>query len=121
MTNEKCWSMDGERFDYKSVNELINSNNELSIGDIVFVGDAVTQDPTKWLVVDDILEQLQEQMQERAMDACGESAGDYPNLSESARYELQEFLGTWSRKYCVPSFYAVENASEYTLTAEDIE
>lgn len=117
MTTKKCWSIDGERFDYDTVNELINSNDELSIGDTVFVGDTVIQDPTEWLDVGDILEQ----MQERAMDDCGESAEDYPNISEAARQELQEFLGTWARKYCVPSFYAVENVSEYVLTAEDIE
>ena len=109
--------MDGERFDYNTVNELIDSNNELSIGDIIYVGDVVVQDPAKWLVVDDILEQ----MQERAMDACGESAEDYPNVSESAKYDLEIYLSVWARKHCVPSFYAVENVSEYVLTAEDIE
>jgi hypothetical protein len=112
----KCWSEDGEVFDCDSLCELL-SKFDLYPGETVYVGDAVTPDPAKWLVMDDILEQ----MGERARDDCGESADDYPAVDDAAKQELSDFLQAWARKHCTPSFFAVENVSEYEITEQELE
>lgn len=110
------WSADGEAFDYKNFKELA-INEELRPGDIVYHGTRQDIDPAKWINIDYVLEGLRD----GAYEAVGEADDDYPNPSKEAQAELHTLLSEWARKHCPPAFYQVEDITEYTVTAEDLE
>lgn len=113
---DERWSRDGQMFNYDTLGELLDSNDDVQEGDIVHVGTANVPDPAEWVDADDILENLAC----RADDNCGELAEDYPEVSKEAKAELQDVLEAWARKYCTPTFWLIENDREYIITAEDV-
>lgn len=116
-TLDECWSLDGEHFQYDSIEDLIDCNDHLGAGDEVYRGEQVYTDPAIWVDADDVIENLSC----RASDVAGEYADDYPDISEEAKAELQTLLEEWARKHAQPSFYLVKKVTEYTLTEEDLE
>ncbi len=113
---DQKWSRDGQTFNYDTLGELLDSNDDVQEGDIVHVGTANVPDPAEWVDADDIIEQLAC----RGDDNCGELADDYPEVSKEAKAELQDVLEAWARKYCTPSFWMIEDDREYIITAEDV-
>lgn len=115
---KQCWSADEEAFCYDSLHELLDSNDELAVGDPVYFADAVIPDPATYIDVDDILTQ----MGERAADDCGEYAEDYPTASTEAVQSLEAFLKGWARKHCTPTtFWTVQKVRQHIVTAADLE
>lgn len=115
-TADQRWSRDGESYNYDSLGELLDCNDDTQEGDVVHVGTAVVPDPAQWVDADDIIENLSC----RADDTCGEFAEDYPEVSKEAKAELQDVLEAWARKHCTPTFYTIEDDSEYIVTADDV-
>jgi hypothetical protein len=112
----ECWSTDEETFNYDTLGELLDCNDELTAGSVVYMGHAADHDPTAWFSADHVIGALGE----AAYDEAGEHAQDYPDVSEEAKAELQTLLDAWVTKYCTPTFYRVENVREYVLTEEDV-
>lgn len=118
MTQEikECWSVDEENFRYDSLQDLLDSNDELQAGDVVYVGNAKHPKPEQLCDADDIIEM----MKDRAWDIVGEYAEDYPEVSDEAHKELDDFIKSWIMKHCPPDFYTVTDVREYILTKEDL-
>jgi hypothetical protein len=115
-TTDEYWSRDEENFSYESLGELLDSHDDLKVGDVVYVGRGVVPDPGDWTDAEDVLEQLAC----RAGDECGEFADDYPEASKEAKDELNALLAAWARKHCTPTFYVIKNVRQYEITAEDL-
>ena len=113
---DEYWSRDGQTFNYDNLGELLDCNDDVQEGDVVHVGIGVTPDPAEWVDADDVIEQLSC----RASDGCGEISDDYPDVTKEAKAELQDVLEAWARKHCTPTFYMIEDAREYIVTAEDV-
>jgi hypothetical protein len=113
---DEYWSRDEENFSYESLGELLDSHDDLEIGDVVYVGRRIVPDPGDWTDAEEVLEQLAC----RAVDDCGEFADDYPEASKEAKAELNALLATWARKHCIPTFYMIKDVREYEITAEDL-
>lgn len=112
----ECWSVDNEYFNAESLGDLIDGNDNLEVGQMVYVADALIPDPGSYVDVDSVLEQ----MGERAFDDCGEAADVYPDVTGEAKQELDDILKAWARQHCTPRFWEVRNVREYILTEEDI-
>lgn len=111
-----CWSSDGTDFSHRSLAELIESNDEIEPGRVVHCGHTVMPDPSGWVDADDVCEMLAE----RAHDNCGsEHTEDFPDVSKEAVAELDAFLSAWITKNCPVTFWGVDGAQQYTVTAED--
>ncbi|WP_222833265.1 hypothetical protein [Pseudomonas sp. SC3(2021)] len=78
--HEDTWSANDEMFNCDSLNELLNENDNLAVGDII------------------------EMLGERAYDDVGEVAEDWPDVSAEARQELDAILGAWVSKHCAATF-----------------
>lgn len=117
-TKEKlCWSYDEEDYSYSELGDLIDAHrDDLEVGSIVYIGEAVHPSPTDFVDADDICEMLAE----RAYDRCGEFAEDFPDASKEAKSELDELLRAWCERHCQVTFYEVVNSRPYTITAEDL-
>lgn len=113
---DECWSVDGSDFRYQSLDDLLDSNDQLEVGNEVEHGEKVHRDPGEWVEADDVIENLSC----RGGDEGGEWADDYPDIPPAAKLELQDFLEEWARKYAQPGFYSVRNVKKYTITAEDL-
>lgn len=114
----ECWSANDEDFSSLGLDELLNENDELKPGDVVFRGEAVRPDPTRYVDASDIIELLGE----RAYDDAGDHADGWPDVSKEAEAELDQLLKGWMHKHCSsPPFYRVKNSIPYVLTDADFE
>lgn len=113
---DECWAVNEEEFKYSSLGELIDSNDDLEVGFIVWRGEARVPAAARLIDSDDVLET----MGDRASDIAGEFADGYPDATTEARAELDSMLSKWIGKWCPPAFYEVENVKPYTLTADDL-
>lgn len=112
---EEVWSADRELFNFDSLDELLDSDT-FEVGQIVYFGQKAAVNPTRWVDVDIVLDALGD----RAYDQVGEAASDYPDVTREARDELETLLSAWITKHAQPTFYAVKNITEYTITLQDI-
>lgn len=111
------WSRNNEDFTCDEFDELLDTHDDLAVGDIVFVGD-VAPVPIKYLCdADDVLDTIGE----RAYDQVGEYADGYPDVTPEAKAELEALLAGWIEKHAKPTFYSVINVREHIITAEDME
>jgi len=117
MSNNECWSRDGEEFRYDSLGDLLdNWGEELKPGDIVHVGTAKRPTADYLCDAEDVLETIGV----RGHDIGGEYADDFPSVDDAAKAELNGLLSAWITKHLLPtSFYQVLNVREYVLTEED--
>lgn len=118
MTKElqECWSADEENFNHNCLQDLLDSNDELKVGDVVYVGLAKHPEPGQICDADDIIDR----MSDNAWDIGGEYAEDYPDVTKEAHQELDDFIKQWIMKHCPPNFYLVVNVREHVLTEEDL-
>lgn len=111
------WSRNNEDFTWDELDELLDSHDDLTVGDVVFVGD-VAPVPIKYLCdADDVIDT----MGDRAYDQVGEYADGYPDVTPEAKAELEALLAGWIEKHAKPTFYSVINVREHKITAADIE
>lgn len=111
------WSKDSEFFTCDGLDELLDMHDDLSVGDVVFYGDAAPI-PTKHLCdANDVIDMIGD----RAYDEVGEAADGYPDISPEAKVELEALIAGWIEKHAKPTFYSVINVREYTITAADME
>ncbi|WP_250501938.1 hypothetical protein [Caballeronia sp. AZ7_KS35] len=113
----QAWSRNGEDYTCDDLHELIDLEDDLEAGDVVFVGEVKAIEMKHLCDADDVIEM----MGERAYDEAGEWADNYPDVTPEAKAELDALLLAWMEKHAKPSFYTVVNAHEYTVTAEDLE
>lgn len=121
MGNDKeiAWSTNQEDFNHQSLGEALESldnDGDLTEGRIIWFGECVRPDPTKYICAADILETIGN----AAYDDGGEHAEDYPTVSNQAEAKLDAFLSAWLTKHCQPNFWMVENVKEYIVTAADV-
>ena len=114
--HDETWSANDEMFNCDSLNELLNENDELAVGDTVWKGEKFPVNITGYVDAGDIIEMLSE----RAYDDVGEASEDWPDVSAEARQELDALLSAWVSKHCTATFYRVRNVVEYKITAEDL-
>lgn len=112
---QKCWSADNETFNYTELGDLLDSNDELEPGRIVYVGDAEPAKITHLCDSDDVLNTIAD----RAYDVAGEYAEDCADVSAEAKAELDAFLSSWIERHCNLNFWRVRNVKEYMLTEGD--
>ncbi|MBY4726642.1 MULTISPECIES: hypothetical protein [Burkholderia] len=111
------WSRNNEDFTCDELDELLDTHDDLTVGDVVFVGDAEPV-PIKYLCdADDVIGT----MGDRAYDQVGEYADGYPDVTPEARAELDALLAGWIEKHAKPTFYSVVNVRQYVITAADME
>lgn len=115
-TPRQAWSRDEDFFNYSSLGDLLDSHDDLEVGDQVYVGDVVDPDWPAFFDASDLVESLNE----RAYDTCGECAEDWPQVSDEAKCEFENFMKQWITKHCPVTFYTVANVRPYSITAEDL-
>lgn len=113
---DECWSRDNEWFGCTSLGELIDENDDLEVGQTVFVADSEPADTSSLIDAEDVIEMLRA----RAYDNYGESAEDWPDVSPEQKKELDDMLKGWIENSAPARFWRVTNAREYVLTAEDL-
>lgn len=112
------WSTNDENFTCggDSLEELI-TNEGLEEGDTCFYGRKAKPNPENWVDEDQVIEW----MGEHAGEECGEFADDYlMKVPDEAKKELRDALQAWARKHGQPSWFMVEDVTDYTITAEDV-
>lgn len=114
--DQECWSADEENFNHNCLQDLLDSNDELKVGDVVYVGLAKHPEPGQICDAYDIIDV----MERCSWDIGGEYAADYPDVTKEAHQELDELIKAWIMKHCPPDFYQVFDVREYVLTEEDL-
>ncbi len=115
-TTKKCWSANNEDFNCGSLWDLLDENDDLAAGDVVYVADAVPPKASDLFDADDAIEQ----MGERAYEIGGEYAETYPDVTPESKAELEAAITAWIEKHAEPTFYTVRNVREYVLTEADL-
>lgn len=119
---EVWWSVNEEYWNNYSKEECINdllcdyTVEELE-GMELQRGVANTADCNNLVDSEDIITMLNE----RACDNFGESAEDYPDVSNEAQEELTKLISDWITKHAPSTFYAVSGVEIYKITKEDLE
>lgn len=111
-----CWSADESDFSADSLGELLDNNDDINIGDVVYY--AEKKPPSAYDLCDADL--VLEQIQCSADDIGGEYAEDFSDVSQEAKDELGNILAAWVTKHCNINFWTVKNIKEYIVTADDI-
>lgn len=115
----KVYSANDEDFNYTEIDDLLNDNPDLEVGDVIYVADA--KKPTIKQLVD--YEDIYETIICRASDIGGDFGEDWSYcLNKEAGIKLEEALKRWAKKYLEPvNFYSVGRSEEYVLTVKDLE
>ena len=124
ITLGKCYSLDNEEFNYKSVGELIDNctDRELMVGDAYWEGEfnvVTAEDAMDLNAVDSLLENMDQQV----FDLVGENYdNECSDVSDEAKVELQALISAWAAKHIDLSRYwkIVGNTRECKFTAEDL-
>lgn len=111
----ECWSTNDEDFNYTSIEELFESNDELQVGDTVYVGEGHKPKFTDLIDADQVCDIIDN----AAYDFGGEYAeGVLDNVDEAAKQELNELLSSWMDKHIKLNFYQVFNNKPVIITEE---
>ena len=124
ITLGKCYSLDNEEFNYKSVGELIDNctDRELMVGDAYWEGEfnvVTAEDAMDLNAVDSLLENMDQQV----FDLVGENYdNECSDVSDEAKVELLALISAWAAKHIDLSRYwkIVGNTRECKFTAEDL-
>ncbi|WP_019103439.1 hypothetical protein [Chromobacterium haemolyticum] len=111
-----AWSANDEDFTAESLQDLIDQDDDIQLGQIVYVGDVQLHD-TGWIDADDVIEMIGD----RWYDEGGEYADGGPDIPAEAKAELDGFLTRWQAEHCVASFFKVVNVRQHTITESDLE
>lgn len=111
------WSRNNEDFTCDELDELLDTHDDLAVGDVVFIGEVAPIQTKHLCDADDVIEMIGE----RAYDEVGEYADGYPDVMPEARAELDALLAGWIEKHAKPTFYSVVNVRQYFITAADME
>lgn len=115
---KEVWSANDEDFNATCLNDLINDNPDLKVGDIVWKAEAKRPKVSALVDVDDILELLTE----RAYDIGDEWSEDWSaDVASGHRKSLQEALEKWGQELPEINFYLVGKSEEYIITEQDLE
>ncbi|WP_431207476.1 hypothetical protein [Burkholderia cepacia] len=111
------WSRNNEDFTWDELDELLDTHDDLAVGDVVFIGEVAPIQTKHLCDADDVIDLIGE----RAYDEVGEYADNYPDVTPEARAELDALLAGWIEKHAKPTFYSVINVRRHIITAEDME
>ena len=111
-----CYSTCEEDYSYTELEDAIFyilENNELKVGDEIYVWQGEYSKPAASRFSPDVIEH----MEERSYDEFGEYAEDWPNVTAEARKELQSeidvLIDKWAEKHnAKPTFYQVKETKE---------
>lgn len=113
------YSTNGEDFDITEFSDLLD---ELEIGDVYYVGEAV---PLTADVVANLrfVESMLEQLDEWYYDILNWEGYDneFSDVSADAKQELCGFLKAWCEKHVSLNYWTVKNVVQKTLTQEDVD
>lgn len=117
-TEDWAWSTDTEFFRYASVDELIENEDGLMPGRVVYRGRSLRISPNQLIDAVDVLDT----MGDRARDLAGEAAEGYPHpLRAEAKETLDKLLAHWINANMPITFWQVTDVEEYTLTVDDFD
>lgn len=111
------WSSNQEDFDFSSLDDLLDSNDELTVGDTVYIGTGTKPSPSRFLNMNHFLDSISN----AAIDIGGELAEDILDPSEQDINELKSYIENWLTKHCNINFYEIVNIREHVLTEQDME
>lgn len=118
MTDKEIyWSRNDEDFTYETIQDVIDCEGDLKVGDTIYYGEVERPNPEDFICVDRIIEDIGVQ----AYDVGGEYAEDYPEVSEEAKTRLDQLLKEWVNSLPAPTFFTIKNTKPYKLTEEDFE
>ena len=113
---KECWSDNNEDFNCDDLGDLLDNNDELTVGSVVYVGDAVPPKTSDLFDAEDAIEL----MGERAYEIGGEYGDSYPDVTPEATEELEAVIAAWINKHAKPTFYTVRNVRQHILTEADL-
>lgn len=113
---KECWSWDEENFNYLSLQDLLDTRDELKPGDVVFVGEAKPPKLARLCDAEDVIDTIHD----RAYDIAGDYAEDCAAVSDDAKAELNALLEGWIKRHCNLNFWEVVNIRQYVITADDL-
>lgn len=116
MITEKryVYALDGENFIFESEEDVLEEAQ--GEGYSVYQKGVVREvSPRDLIDVDDV----QEILAYRAEDIAGEYAEFYPEFSDEAGKEMEDFLHQWIEKHCKPTFYLVEEVEELEVPPKE--
>jgi hypothetical protein len=117
-SERECWSADGEMFNYSSLGDLLDSDDDLWPGRVVYKGMSVEINPKTLCDADDVIELIGD----RAGDFAGEAADDYPpTISKAAKDWLNTILKAWIVSNAPVTFWSVKGVTEVPLTVDDFD
>jgi len=115
---EYVWSRNNEDFMYTELGDLIDAEDDLHVGSVVYRGVPKRYEPSRFVPSADW---VVEHMADRAYDDGGEWAEDWPTVSVEACEELESLLKEWAAKNCNPcTFWRIDKSEPYTITEEDL-
>lgn len=115
--SDKFYSVDGELFQYESIEDLMITEDleSFEVGYEVYEGEAYELG-CEWVGAEHVIELIGDMW----YDVGGE-CNDGFEVSYDARHELETFLQQWQEKYAQPPFKGIKNTRPYYLTQEDID
>lgn len=119
MSENKCYSRNGEEFNYLELGDMLRDmggDGELHEGAEYWEAEANHPKTSEFFDANRIIEDAAEQ----AYGEVGEYAEGYGDVPEEAIAELQELLDQWADKHCTVTFWTVSNAKKMTVTAEQV-
>lgn len=118
----KVYSLDAENFDLTSLDELfddLESDGLLNVGQVYYSADSETFNPSKYINVDNILENLDELIYD---DLGGRYNYDLSCASVETKKELEALMKDWMEKHIKMNYWAIKGKSaECTVEEGDLE
>jgi len=113
-----AWSLNEEDWPYASFGELLNDDEGVQVGQVVFYGECVKKSPAYFMPS---ASEVLDVAADKAYDIGGEFAEDFGrDVTQEARRELEDFLSAWASRHLKVEFYQVENVGRHKVTAEDL-
>lgn len=116
MQNEIYWSIDNSNFSYYDIDDLLNSNDHLIPGDVIFFGYKSNTYPSQFFDVHNLIED----MGNSAYDEFDELADDFPNMSKEKIKELNSLISNWLDHNVHINFFKIVNSEKYIITEQDV-
>ncbi|NYT68742.1 hypothetical protein [Pusillimonas noertemannii] len=116
-----CYSLNGEDYHHGGIGDALDSmasdEGGLVVGRVYWLAVSKSPKPSSFFNVDTLLEDIQC----RACDEGGEYAEDFlTDLPDEKAEELRALVSNWLDANVTVGFFTVTNATEQTVTPEDI-
>jgi hypothetical protein len=117
MSIEKCYSYNGKEYYKEDFKEFI-IDQEMVVGDTIYIADAVYTKPSELCDADDVIDAAKD----RAYDLGEDWAEDYLDyVSVEAHKELTDLITAWLEKNGEITWFIAENVETRLLVESDFE